>query len=83
MPTTVSPPLHLTPIMPSASEIPSLSTQKPFKRVWKRFRSSGELARRRKRKFDYLSRMPPITPHSMESDALESRIREKLGRRLD
>ena len=61
-----------------ASVISSPSTKKP-KRVWKRFRSVGELARRRQRKLDYLSKMLPTGPNSMSMKRYCSSSDENSG----
>ena len=80
LPTTVSPPLNLTPVNPSVSQSysPPIISKGPVRRIWKRYRSPEELAKRRKRKHDYLLRQQPATPH-MQPDTLETYARCEVG----
>ena len=60
---------------PEASWLSELCTRRVMKKIWKKYRSPGELARRKKRKMDYLSRQQatPSTPQQ-EPETLESGV---------
>merc|ERR1719154_635624 len=80
LPTTVSPPLNLTPENPSDNQgySPPIISKGPVRRIWKRYRSPEELAKRRKRKHDYLLRQRPATPH-VQPDTQETYARGEVG----